>query len=633
MQIIIKNAAIELQESMNAFLSYYSFKSSAEKTCVEISANKLDLAAQYDIRVSTKNGNEIEYKTKSNFFRALGLLMENIENETYEHKECALFESCSNMIDLSRNAVYTVEEMKRLLAFLALTGHNKCYLYMEDTYELEGYPYFGYLRGKYTIDEMKEIDDYAYALGIEAIPCIQTLAHLKTTLRWNYAKNMKDTGDILLVGSDETYKFIDAMFVTLKKAFRTNLIHIGMDEAMDLGRGKYLIENGFRNQYDIMLEHLRRVNDIAQSHDLVPIIWDDMFYRSLNKNHEYYDLDIDLTDERITQCPQNIKLVYWDYYHNTEDEYEPLLKMRDRFKNDIIFAGGIWRWMGYIPNYTKTFVTTNAALNRCKHHRIKEIMSTAWGDDGAETPIETIIPGLILFGEHCFGGKTDEESISKRCKFLTGITLEQFREIEKLDIIPGCEEYNLKTRNPSKHILFQDILLGAFDCYFDREGLEEHYKEVGLKLGKIAESAGDFKDLFEMYARLAVVLETKVKLGMRLRKAYRSNDKDTMTNIQVNILPELKKYVLEFRVAFTKVWFKESKGYGFEVIDIRLGGLVSRIDTVISRLKLYLGGVISRIEELDEDILPFELGAYPEGPYISHNKYRDIVTQNLLCHH
>ncbi len=81
------------------------------------------------------------------------------------------------------------------------------------------------------------------------------------------------------------------------------------------------------------------------------------------------------------------------------------------------------------------------------------------------------------------------------------------------------------------------------------------------------------------------------------------------------------------------MWFHESKGHGFEVIDVRLGGLMSRIDTVKYRLEDYITGDILKIEELEETILPYELGGYPEGPYLAYNKYKDIVTQNLLSHH
>lgn len=37
---------------------------------------------------------------------------------------------------------------------------------------------------KYTERELREIDDYAFALGIEVIACIQTLGHLGQMLQW-----------------------------------------------------------------------------------------------------------------------------------------------------------------------------------------------------------------------------------------------------------------------------------------------------------------------------------------------------------------------------------------------------------------------------------------------------------------
>ena len=81
--------------------------------------------------------------------------------------------------------------MKRFLCQLALMGFNTAYLYMEDTYELPGYPYFGYRRGRYSVAEQKELDDFADALGIELVPCIQTLAHLRTAIRWKYMEPMR----------------------------------------------------------------------------------------------------------------------------------------------------------------------------------------------------------------------------------------------------------------------------------------------------------------------------------------------------------------------------------------------------------------------------------------------------------
>jgi len=598
-----------------------------------ILANVVKLGESEKISLKVENvGKEfkIEYKNKNDFFRAISIAWQQRKNKNFEKSETACFEGCAAMIDLSRNAVYAVEEMKRLLCFMALEGFNRCYLYMEDTYEIPEYPYFGYFRGRYSAKELKEIDDFAFSLGIEAIPCIQTLAHLKNTLKWGYAEKIKDTDDILLVGEEETYRLIESMFVALKKVFRTRKIHIGMDEAMNLGRGEYFSQNGPRPQYDIMAEHLNKVNEIALKHGLLPAMWDDMFYRCHDKNLEYYNPNIVLSKENMNKVPENMVLVYWDYYHNEECDYEKLLSMRDYFSNDIIFAGGVWRWMGYVPMYSKTFMATNAALKACKKHKVKEIMATAWGDDGAETPIETIIPGLILFGEHFYGEDFNETFIDERCKILTGLSLYDFFEIEKLDLLPGCEFPNLKTKNPSKHILYQDILLGAFDVYFENEAIEKHYETCAKKLSEISSHAGDFKPLFDMYSRLADLLSKKSRIGIKARKAYLNNNRRALEEISQKALTELQNSVLEFKNALYDVWFKTSKGQGFEVLDIRLGGILSRIDTVKKRIKDYLDGRIKSIEELEEKPLPFTKGAYAGENYACFNLYGDIATQNTL---
>ena len=629
MNICLLGDAEGVEKGLQNLMNSYQFKISNQDN-IEITVAHMSPDSNDSLMTSTKNGLHIEYKETSNFFRALSILLQNKDKVDFEKRETALFEGCSSMIDLSRNAVYTVTEMKRLLCYMALAGHNRCYLYMEDTYELPGYPYFGYLRGRYSLGELKQIDDFAFSLGIEAIPCIQTLAHLKTTLKWDYAKAMKDTDDILLVGEDATYQFIETMIFTLKNTFRTNKIHIGMDEAMSLGTGEYLKKHGLVNQFDLMLEHLNRVNAIVQKYDMVPMIWDDMFYRSHNANNDYYNFDEDLSEDDIAQVPRNIVLTYWDYYHNNENEYDQLLSMRDRFPNDIIFAGGMWRWMGYVPMYSKMFATTNAALAMCKKHKVKEIMVTAWGDDGAEAPIETILPGLILFGEHYFGQPSDEDTIDERCRFLTGLSLPDFETIEKLDLLPECENPNIKTRNPSKHILYQDLLLGAFDPYFRSQNIVLHYDTCERQLREISERAGEFTGLFDMYCKLAKVLAQKATLGFELRQAYQGNNRDEMMKIVQIILPQLKEAVLEFKQAYSKIWFHETKGHGFEVIDIRLGGLISRIDTVMIRLMSYLNHEIPLIEELEETLLPFAQGTYSDESYMSFNQYNNTVTQNIV---
>ena len=96
------------------------------------------------------------------------------------------YDSLGVMIDFSRNGVMTVESLKAFLSTIKKMGYNTLFLYMEDTYEVEGEPYFGYMRSRYSIKEMKEIDEFCTSIGVEAIPCIQTLAHMKTFFKWGH---------------------------------------------------------------------------------------------------------------------------------------------------------------------------------------------------------------------------------------------------------------------------------------------------------------------------------------------------------------------------------------------------------------------------------------------------------------
>ena len=62
-------------------------------------------------------------------------------------QEHAPFDLLAVMLDVSRNFVPELSWLKRLFRRLALLGFNCVMLYTEDTYQLDGEPFFGYLRG------------------------------------------------------------------------------------------------------------------------------------------------------------------------------------------------------------------------------------------------------------------------------------------------------------------------------------------------------------------------------------------------------------------------------------------------------------------------------------------------------
>lgn len=60
--------------------------------------------------------------------------------------------------------------------------------------------------------------------------------------------------------------------------------------------------------------------------------------------------------------------------------------------------------------------------------------------------------------------------------------------------------------------------------------------------------------------------------------------------------------VEDFYYAFRRQWFTENKPHGFEVHDIRFGGLIMRLKSCKDRLNDYISGKIGNIPELDDEI-------------------------------
>ena len=164
------------------------------------------------LSVEKKNGEiTVIYERRANFFRALGHISEHRAEEEYSIKEKNNFETAGAMPDLSFDCPLTVSGLKKFMDYMAVMGLNTLYLYMEDLYEVPNRKFFGYMRGRYTDAELREIDDYAYDYGMEVIPCIQTLGHMFKYLVWPEAAGVKETAGELDITKPETYEFIEEM--------------------------------------------------------------------------------------------------------------------------------------------------------------------------------------------------------------------------------------------------------------------------------------------------------------------------------------------------------------------------------------------------------------------------------------
>lgn len=630
MNIHIVGATEPIKMGMESFQDQLGFK---------ISEDGLPLTVEHSegkkILVSYENGaGKIVYNEPVQFFRALGIFLQYVQDgeTSFSVEEEVQFNTVGPMFDLSRNAVLNIESFKGIIRKLALMGFNASMLYMEDTYEVKGEPYFGYMRGRYSQEELKELDDYAHMYGIELIPCIQTLAHLEEFLKWSAAAQYKDTRGALLLESEQTYTLLENMIGAVTSPFRSKKIHIGMDEAEEVGRGIYLNKHGHKPRFELMAEHLRRVLDIVESKGLEAMMWSDMFLKLASTTGDHYHADTVIPDYIIDQTPKNVQLMYWQYNATEKSHYTKILKKHKSFGRPPAFAGGIWVWNTFATNYSLSLKTSEAALTACKEEGVQDVFVTLWGDDGYENNVYSALLGLQLYAEHAYSKEVDNEKLRKRVKFCTGIEEETFLLLNELDRPPGVEKDNKDQSNPSKFLLWQDVLLGLFDKHVEGLDLKTHYEALEKDFKEKRNSSASLDYIFEVPEKLASVLALKGSIGVHLKEAYDKADTDSLSRMAKQDLPEIINRVQALRSAHRTQWFKMNKPFGWEVIDIRYGGLLSRLDTAIERINQFLENEISVIEELEQERLYFTQSAESSTGLGWCSYYYRMASPNVFFH-
>lgn len=535
-------------------------------------------------------------------------------------RECQ-FDTMGMMADMSRNAVMNVESVKKLVRVAALCGYNMFQLYTEDTYTIKNRPYFGYLRGRYSSDEIKEIDRYCQMLGIELVPCIQTLAHLNAITKWGAFGEVIDIADTLLCKEEKTYELIEDMFCAVSESFCSRRINIGMDEAVMAGLGKYLKKHGYKDRFDLLTEHLNRVCEIADKYGFRPMMWSDMFFRLANDG-EYYG-DNPVPQRAVDRIPDKVALIYWDYRNLEPAHYDKMITRHKELGREVWTANAAWKFVGIAPNNDFTFKAMDAFLPANKRHQIKNTVLTLWGDNGGECSVFSVLPSIVYMSEQAYSGG-DTKSCDRALRVLTGIGMEDYLAV---DIAKKINNIMPKIECPDKYFLYNDLFCGFLDpCYI--EGYEEEYKQ---NLGKFKKGLGSrYGYVFRTLYDYCYALSIRLGLGIRTREAYQAGNKELLLGLANNEYKALERALEKFYKSFRAQWYKDNKPYGFEVQDIRLGGLIRRVRHCRERLIKYCAGKTGSIDELEQELLPFAPNLDCSKNHIVYYNWANYVTVNTL---
>ena len=498
------------------------------------------------------------------------------------------------MIDCSRNAVLKPQTVKAFADMIKAMGYDTLMLYTEDTYEVDGHPLFGCMRGKYTKEELRDIDAHCAEIGIELVPCIQTLAHLNGMFAWSEYNDIRDCDDILLAEDEKTYQLIESMIASVSQSFSSKKIHIGMDEAYRVGTGKYKRIHGEGDRFEIINRHLHRVCEIVEKYGFEPIMWSDMYFRLASEKNDYYDRDV-VIPQRVIDSIAPVSLCYWDYYHEDEALYDHMITEHERTGRPVAFAGGCWTWAGFLPHVKITEATMLPALRVAARHHVQTVLATMWGDDGAETNYFLGMPMLPLFSEACWQGDTvTMDDALALGEGITGLSPQAVRAMG--DFFPDSAD-----AREGKGLVWSDPLYPLI------QRTQAQWDEIVARL-RAAQNVLSGQDSLECrYAEAVMdVAAGKAMLLRDLRERYLAGDREYLEMVAEEVIPTLLGDFDRLMTLHRELWERDMKRFGWEVLSLRYGAVTGRLKDVQDELSRYLCGELATIEELDAEPMPGE---------------------------
>lgn len=267
--------------------------------------------------------------------------------------------------DISRGPIPTMDYMKYQMRRLSEMKINTFIHYVEHVVKTKRYPEFAPIDGSFTIEEWKEIANYAIGYNITVIGGFQSFGHFKNILDTKEYAHLGESGSLISPVKPESYEFLENIYNEMIPAFHSNIFNINCDETFDLGKeeSKKLVDSlGYAEVY---FQHIMKLYNIVKKHDKRIIMWGDILI-------QYPEL--------IKKIPHDVLIGTWNY-----DSKETFKEFIDPFRNsghELWVVPGVLNSRRIYPDYDKAFGNIKVFVEEGYEAGATGVLNCFW-DDGS----------------------------------------------------------------------------------------------------------------------------------------------------------------------------------------------------------------------------------------------------------
>ena len=312
------------------------------------------------------------------------------------------------LLDVSRDRVPTMATLAEIVDLCEGLRLNQLQLYTEHTFQYRDHAEVWRGASPLTPDEIRTIDGWCAARGIELVPNQNGFGHMERWLRHPRYAPMAELGTAedgpgsTLAPTPESVNFVQTLYAELLPCFHSRKLNIGCDEPFELGRGRSRAlceERGSGRVYlDYLLQLIRPL--AAQGHTVQ--FWGDIIGQhpelipELPRDHLValawgYEAPL-----RLAELPQTLRANITRAGVDVE-ALRGFAVQAERYTRagvPFMVCPGTSSWLSLIGRVPNALGNIRDAAHVGVAHGARGLLVTDWGDAGHLQPPTVSLPGL-----------------------------------------------------------------------------------------------------------------------------------------------------------------------------------------------------------------------------------------------
>lgn len=269
------------------------------------------------------------------------------------------------MDDISRGPVPSKEYMKYQIRRLAELKLNMLCYYTEHIVKTKKHPEFAPPAGSLSIEEWKEISDYAKEYYVELVPNFQSLGHAEKVLLNPKFQYLAESPTMYAPTNPATIEFMKDIYAEMSPAFESNFFHVNCDETFDLGRGPSAQKVKELGAGTVYADYLTQLSKALKSNGKRMMMWGDIALK-------YPDV--------LDKLPSDAIMMSWEY-----SDYPSYEKWIDPYVSkgfDFMVCTGVLNSYRMFPDYAMALPNIRKFIKEGAEKGTMGVLNTVWDDGG-----------------------------------------------------------------------------------------------------------------------------------------------------------------------------------------------------------------------------------------------------------